>query len=57
MNYGQPHHGRGTGKIRASDVRDERGGVFAAAFCRLSVRASDVGRLHYGRMASTPRME
>jgi hypothetical protein len=36
MNYGQPHHGRGTGKIRASDVRDERGGVFAAAFCRLN---------------------
>ena len=31
--------------------REERGGVFAAAFCRLSVRASDVGRSRYGRMA------
>ena len=29
--------------------------MFAAAFCRLSVRASDVGRSRYGRMADKPR--
>ena len=48
-------NGLGTGKIRTSDVREERGGVFAAAFSRLSVRASDVGRSRYGRMADKPR--
>ena len=36
-------------------MREERGGVFAAAFCRLSVRASDVGRSRYGRRADKPR--
>ena len=36
-------------------MREERGGVFAAAFSRLSVRASDVGRSRYGRMADKPR--
>ena len=48
-------NGLGTGKIRTCDVREERGGVFAAAFSRLSVRASDVGRSRYGRMADKPR--
>lgn len=51
-------YGHTTDRTRASNglvtdlerslvVRDERGGVFATAFCRLSVLASDVGRSRY----------
>ena len=50
----QTSHGLRTDERRTHAVREERGGVFAAAFCRLSVRASDVGRSRYGRMADKP---